>query len=184
MSNIDNIINKLKEEAEEKINRIKADSNEKADHERTKIVNIANAEVELIMEKAKEQAQQAYERIISGAELTVRDKKLSEQQKLFDRIMDLSLTKMSKKTDLEFSEDIKKAIDEINSDNVSLVVPKERVSGLKGLNLKAKIAEDEFVENGFIIKSDRMVYNYKLDDLINAKREDLELELAKKLFNN
>lgn len=184
MSNIDNIIKKLNEEANEKINRIEAESREKGDHERQKIVEIANIEVEGIMDWAKAEAEQTYERIISNAELKVRDQKLFEQQKLFDRVFKLALDKLNLKSDVDFSEEIKKALKAINSDNLTLVVPKERVAGLKALNLNAKISEDEFVDNGFLIKSDRMIYNYKLDDLISAKREDLELELAKKLFKN
>ena len=69
MSNIDNIISKLKEEAAEKINNIKAESESRSDHERKTIIEVATVEVENIMAKAKLESEQRYDRIISGAEL-------------------------------------------------------------------------------------------------------------------
>ena len=185
MSNIDNIISKLKEEAAEKINNIKAESESRSDHERKTIIEVATVEVENIMAKAKLESEQRYDRIISGAELKVRDQRLMEQQKLFDRILDLAKDKLNKSTDSEFAKSIEKALANIKSDDtVTLVVPKERVTGLKNLNLNAKISEDEFTDNGFVINSGRMSYNFKINDLISAKRQELELELAKKLFND
>lgn len=177
MSNIDNIINKLKKEAEEKIEQIEKDSAEKAKSIKEKLIDEAKIEEERILEDAKSKADTTFNRISENAEIRIRDKRLLERQKLITRVLDKTLEQMSSINDEDFISQIKSALEKVNEKDLVLQVPKSRLDAVKKSDLDVNVDEENFVDNGFILTSDRMNYNYKYEDLLKDMREELGPEI-------
>ena len=86
MSKIDNIINKLKEEANEKIEEIQSDAQVEVENLKLQLIDGANKEKDKILEDAKNKAESTYIRISENAEIRIRDQRLVERQRLIDRV--------------------------------------------------------------------------------------------------
>lgn len=170
MSNIDNIIDKLKVEAEEKIAQIERESKIKSKNAKIEILNNANAEREKILKNAKARGDNTYTRISENAEIRIRDQRLKERQNLIDRVFNLALNKMNSKSDLDFVNEIKSAMENISGDNLTLQVPKSRLEAVKKANLGVRLDEENFVNNGFLIMSDKINYNYSYADILSENR--------------
>lgn len=181
MSNIDNIIEKLKVEADEKINKIQREADIKSKKVREEILSKANVERDKILKSSNERAENTYNRISENAEIRIRDQRLHERQNLIDRVFDLALKKMNNKSDDEFVLEIEEAIKNISGDNLSLQVPQSRLSAVKNKNLGINIDEENFVENGFVLSSDKMNYNYNYKDILSANREEIGPQLIEYL---
>lgn len=179
MSSIDNIINKLKEESEETILNIKSEAQRKSEEIKSGLIEDANREKDRILEQAKNRADTTYTRISENAEIRIRDQRLVERQKLIDRVFKLALDKMNSKSDEEFVSDVKKVLENIEEENLTLQAPKSRIESLKKSNLGVKLDEENFVENGFILMSDSMNYNYKYEDILMDNRDTIGPELIK-----
>lgn len=177
MSNIDNIINKLKQEAEEKIELIENDANKKASSIKSELIENAKAEKERILRDAKAKADTTFDRINESTEIRIRDKRLLERQKLIDRVLALAIEKMSSVDDETFINQVKDALSKTGDKDLTLRVPKSRLEAAKKSDLNVKVDEENFVNNGFILTSDKMNYNYKYEDLINDVREELGPEI-------
>lgn len=179
MSNIDNIINKLKEETEDKIKDIQDESRNKAEIVRAELIEAAKVERDRILEQAKNRADTTYTRISENAQIRIRDQRLVERQKLIDKVLKLALAKLNGKTDSEFVEEVKMALQKVDDSNLSLRLPESRLEAVKEANLNLKIDEESFVENGFVLISDRMNYNFKYDDILRDERDVLGPEIIK-----
>ena len=179
MSKIDNIINKLKEEANEKIEEIQSDAQVEVENLKLQLIDGANKEKDKILEDAKNKAESTYIRISENAEIRIRDQRLVERQRLIDRVMKLSLEKMNSKSDEEFINEIKKILKNLGDKNLRLQIPKSRINALKNANLDVEIDEENFVDNGFVLMSDRINYNYKYEDILQDNRDSIGPELVK-----
>lgn len=179
MSNIDNIINKLKDEANEKIEEIQSDAQKEIDSLTHQLINDANKEKDRILQNANDRAESTYVRISENAEIRIRDQRLVERQRLIDRVMKLSLERMNSKSDDEFVNDIKKVLKNLDDKNLRLQVPQSRVNALKNAGLGVEIDEKNFVDNGFILMSDKINYNYKYEDILQDNRDSIGPELVK-----
>ena len=179
MSNIDNIINKLKDEANEKIEEIQSDAQKEIESLTHQLIYDANKEKDRILQNANDRAESTYVRISENAEIRIRDQRLVERQRLIDRVMKLSLERMNSKSDDEFVNDIKKVLKNLDDKNLRLQVPQSRVNALKNAGLGVEIDEKNFVDNGFILMSDKINYNYKYEDILQDNRDSIGPELVK-----
>ncbi len=183
MSSIDNIINKLKVEAEEKISAIEVESARNVEKLKSELMQKANIEKDKILNSAREKANTTYNRISENAELRIRDQRLRERQNLINRVFDLVLEKMNSKSDSEFIAEIKSALKKIGGEDLTLQIPKNRLEALKKEKLGITIDEENFVENGFVVMSDKMNYNFKYEDILNDARDKIGPELIDFLSN-
>lgn len=177
MSNIDNIIEKLKVEANEKIDIINREAEEKSREVKEEILLAARTQRDKILKDSQDKADSIYSRISENAEIRIRDQRLSERQKLIDRVFDLALKKLNSRPDDEFILEVKKALEGVNAENMTLRVPKSRLEAVKKQNLGIKIDEENFVENGFILSSEKMNYNFNYKDILNDNRDQLGPQL-------
>ncbi|MDO5027962.1 MAG: V-type ATP synthase subunit E family protein [Bacillota bacterium] len=182
MSNIDNITNKIQAEAEEKIAAINADKEVKLQAIRSEIIDQANLEKNKILSSAKSKADNIFSRISENAEIRIRDQRLRERQKLIDRVFDLALDRLNSISDEEFIGQVSKALESIGSDELVIRLEKSRLEAVKNSNLKVKVDQENFVENGFVLIKEKMAYNFKYDDILNDSRNEIGPELIKFLL--
>ena len=183
MSNLDNLTQKILEDAKNRASEIVEAAEKRNSHIINHRVKEANERREKILEKAAAEAEMLKDRVISSAELKIRDEKLSAKQEVMDTVFQMAKDKLSKLDQKEYLGFVVSSLKEIDAEGKpSLLVQKEKAQQLKELSDKVVLVEDESVGAGFILKYGDIIYNYTFDALVEEIREDLEGEIVQKLF--
>ena len=182
MSNLDNLIAEILQQAQKEANRMltkaKTENSEFSEKENKKV----QKEVEAINDKAQEEAQALKERMISNANLKSRDMILQAKEELADDILEKVLERLKNidtKKYLKFVENILKNLN--LSKNAEVMVSKNMKLALGDKILDYKIS-DQTVESGCSIKDGNLIYNNEFSNLIDFNREELEREILNKIF--
>lgn len=199
MSNIGNLTSKILRDAEAKRDNILA----VAEEEKAKILNKKKDEAETLeatmLQKAESEAQTRKERVISSAELKARNEKLQAKQVVIKQVFEKAveeLCKLGKEDYLAFIKDGAAALavtgDEniiLNAEGQKLVdegfiasINKELSAKGKAGNLKLSSAVGNF-KGGFILEKNGIEINNTFEALVESMKEEMELEVAKALFN-
>ena len=199
MSNLENLSAKIIEDANNKAEAILKESRD------NEILIVANKtkEAELIknqmIEKAKIEANTVKQRIISNAQLTVRNEKLVAMQKMIDKVFATAEEKLLAISESEYLELIKRyllSMPIVGNEEIILpgkyksVVSDEYLSEINtALENSGKIgqiklsSENRNIESGFIILKNGIEINNTFESLVNSLRDELESEIVKELFN-
>lgn len=199
MSSINNLTGKILEEAKGK----KEEFIKEAKEDGKKILDKKTAEAKIIekntIEKAKRESVIRRERILSNAELKVRNEKLQSKQKIIEKVLEKSLEKLSSLSKEEYLYYIKERIlnlpidgdekiiinlkdklliteDFINEINSELV----KRGKLGGLSLSDETRD---FKAGFILEKNGIEINNSFEALISSMKDELEYEVARVLFN-
>ena len=182
MSNLDKLVAEILQQAQKEANRMltkaKTENSEFSEKENKKI----QKEVDVINDKAQEEAQALKERIISNANLKSRDMILQAKEELADDILEKVLERLKNidtKKYLKFVENILKNLN--LSKNAEVMVSKNMKLALGDKILDYKIS-DQTVESGCSIKDGNLIYNNEFSNLIEFNREELEREILNKIF--
>ena len=199
MSNIGNLTSKILKDAEVKRDNILA----VAEEEKAKILNKKKDEAETLeatmLEKAKSEAQTRKERVISSAELKARNEKLQAKQTVIQEVFEKAVEELCKLGKDDYLAFIKNGVtslaitgDEnliLNAEGQKLVnddfiksINKELSSKGKAGNLKLSSTVGNF-KGGFILEKDGIEINNTFEALVESMKEEMELEVAKALFN-
>lgn len=183
MSNLNNLTQKILEEAKFKADEIIQDAKVKSDGiinskvkeaQDLKLKTIGRAESEAVLIK---------ERVISNAELRVRDEKLKVKQEVIDRVFKESKNALLNIDDKVYIKFLQSNIKDLSlKGNEVLVVPENRKEKVMTLKLPIKVSKNESLESGFIIKDEKTLLNFSFDSLVDFLREELETEIAQDLF--
>ncbi|MDO5037179.1 MAG: V-type ATP synthase subunit E family protein [Tissierellia bacterium] len=176
-NNIDNIVSKLKAEAGAEIDRIDSQAQEEVQAIRDKILGQAKKEEARILETGDYDARNAYNQIYDNVELRLRDQRLKESQDFIQKIFDLALEKMNKKSDEDFIEEIRQALEGLEEEKLAIRIPKDRLGALKEAGLDLTIDEENWVDSGFVLFNDRVNYNYKYEDILAENRDRIGPQL-------
>lgn len=199
MSNINNLTSKILDEAKKKSEEILKAAKE----EEAKIIGKKIAEAREIekgyIDKANIEAITKKERILSGAEIRIRDEKLSAKQRIVGKVFDETLKKLGKLSKEQLLKFIKESI--INLDitgDEKLIVSKDDKDKiteefLKDLNMSLSMKgkngnitlskEERSFNGGFILEKKGIEINYTFEAILQSMRDDLEYEVAKILFS-
>ena len=182
MSNLDNLVAEILQQAQKEANRMlnkaKTENFEFSEKENKKI----QKEVDAINDKAAEEAQALKERVISNANLKSRDMILQAKEELVEDVLERVLERLKNidtKKYLKFVENILKNLN--LSKNAELIVTKDMRLALGDKILDYKIS-DQTVESGCSIKDGNLIYNNEFSNLIEFNREELEREILNKIF--
>ncbi|ENZ03335.1 hypothetical protein HMPREF1092_00521 [Clostridium thermobutyricum] len=196
MSNVNNLTSKILKDAEERKSSILA----KAEEEKNKIINKKRDEANRLktsmIEKAKLESATRKERILSSAELKVRNEKLLSKGKVIDEVFNMSVENLCQMNENDFRNFVKSSILSLNiegDENIILnangkkaineAFIKEINNELKDKgNLKLSQSEGKF-RGGFILEKNGIEINYTFEALVQSLREELEFEVANILFN-
>ena len=182
MSNLDNLVAEILQQSQKEANRMltkaKTENSEFSEKENKKV----QKEVDVINDKAQEEAQALKERVISNANLKSRDMILQAKEELVEDVLEKVLERLKNidtKKYLKFVENILKNLN--LSKNAELIVTKDMRLALGDKILDYKIS-DQTVESGCSIKDGNLIYNNEFSNLIEFNREELEREILNKIF--
>ena len=182
MSNLDNLVAEILQQAQKETNRIlaktKAENLEFTEKENKKI----QREVDIIEQKSKEEAVSLKERILSNANLKSRDMILQAKEELVDRILEKALERLKnidKDSYLEFVKNVLKGLK--ISKNAEIMLTRKMKDELGEEIFGYKISDD-IVESGCSIKDGKVVFNNEFSNLLEFNKEDLEREILNKIF--
>lgn len=199
MSNLSNLTNKILKEAEDKKNEIVSEAKEKE----TKLVegkiSEAKKEEKLLSDRSNREATTKRERILSNAELKVRNEKLEAKQVIMEKVFKKAVENLSALSGEKLLNYIKESVlslDITGKERVILnkqgkmMISKEFIDSLnKELIAKGKdgnlTISDEVrnFQGGFILEKDGIEINNTFEALVNSMKDQLEYEVAKVLFN-
>lgn len=183
MSNLENLTNKILEDARIEADRIMEESAKVRHDILNSRINEANERKRKILEKAEHEAAMIKDRIISNAELKVRDEKLKVKQEIINKVFELSKKKLKELTEDEYVKFLTNNLKSISMKGTEiLVVPEKMKDKVKSIASLPKVSDTETVESGFILKDNDVAINFSFDSLVDYLREELELEIAKHLF--
>lgn len=183
MSNLDNIIDEILQDAENESKKVVEDAKSEVAVLVGKTESEAQKKADKIIEKAKVEATQSKERIISNSSLTARDMVLVAKQEMINKVFELTKEKLKTLNHddyLKFVENSLKALEVREDSEIILTENEKKLAGEKLFGIKVA---DETVESGFLLKNGKIILNNEFSSLIDLVKEDLEQEVADKLFS-
>lgn len=197
MLNLDNILEKIKSDADIEAKSILDEANEKYDEILRKAKAEAEKEFDESVARAKRDAEEHYRRLVSMAQLDMRKEMLTAKQELIDRAFKEAsdrLINMNKEDymGLLFRLLLKSEL----TGNVWIMLSKRDREGipdfvekaneylkLNNKQLALKLSEESFDgDGGFILSSKGIEENYRIKTLIEEKREEIEPDVISILF--
>lgn len=198
MSNLNNITSKIIEDAKLKADEILEEARKEEKKLIEKKISEANKVKEDMLIKAEREAIVRSERIISSAELKSRNEGLRAKGEIIEKVFKMALDEL-KNLEVDKYEKIFK--DFINNIDIcgdeEVIVPRnykktiENILGEVNNSLKAKGKKGELklyqgekeISSGFIVSKNGIYSNITFESLLSYKKDELEQEIAKTLFN-
>lgn len=199
MSNLNNITSKILKDAEEKSENIISKANAEKDITISKKVNSAKELANEIVKKAEIEAKSRKERIVSAAELKVRNNKLSAKQEIISEVFKKSIDNLCSMSKEDFKNFVETSILSIGVDGDETLILNENgikvideafikelnsklnAKGING-NIKLSSKTREF-RGGYILEKNGIEINNTYEALVSSLRDELESEVAGVLFN-
>ena len=192
---LDKIIEKINEEAREKIEQIMSDAKVQVEHIKKKSIKDSETMKNRIMEQAKQDARERERRMLQLAHLSGRKEILAEKQKAINSVFNAAIDRLagldpgkskkmlkhmllravkSGKEEIILSARDKKLINEDWLEEVNMYLIKDR--GLPG---KLKLAEDtRNIKGGVILKDGQVEINSSFEAILKYNQNELESEVA------
>jgi V/A-type H+-transporting ATPase subunit E len=191
---VDDILKKIKADAEEAARQIVAEGTATADGIARDGQNRAEAQKRELRARAEQHAQEERNRITTLARLAARRELLDEKQALMDRVFDEAaarISSMGKKDYRDFIAEFLRGTVETGDEEVLIGEDESRIDQAfldsvskelgKGGGLKLA-KERRAIDGGFILRSGRVETNCALSTILRDARERLETEVAAILF--
>lgn len=181
MSNIDNILNKIIEDSEDKARDIVREAEEKGKGLVAEKEQLAENLAKSITDKAEEDAPQIVDKLVTSAQLSSRDKVLKEKVRIIDDIIERAKDTLSNIDEDTYVKFVRKSVERMNlREGSEIILPENRKFSIVKANLGLTISRDS-VENGFSVRSGDVFYNNTFDAIIESRRDELERVIADKL---
>ena len=182
MSNLDNLVAEILQQAKKEANRIltkaKAENLEFTEKENKKI----QREVDAIEQKSKEEAISLKERVISNANLKSRDILLQAKEELVDMVLEKALERLKNIDKDSYLDFIENTLKNLNVSKNTEIILTKKMKEILGDEIFGYKVSDDVVESGCSIKDGNLIYNNEFSNLLEFNKEDLEKEILKKIF--
>ncbi|MDU6784144.1 V-type ATP synthase subunit E [uncultured Peptoniphilus sp.] len=182
MAGLENILNKIIEDAKTKADEIIKEAEEKQHLVVEKREDDAKFLADKINEISKKEREEILKRAKSSTELKARDNILAEKHKLIDKILKKAVAELENLSEEDFIKFVKNNVKGVEDKNSILDVPSKYRDAVKNANLGFKVSETD-VERGFVLHNGNLIYNGDFKSIVKSEREDLEKFLAEKLFS-
>lgn len=181
MSNLDNITEKIRVDAQNQAQDIKKDNDlriteleEKNERQIQELKEDIDSRTERTIESEKE-------KIISRGKLNARDEQLARKNDVLDRVFNRAKEELKKLSDEDYLNFVKSNLATLQLKGTEKLIPQTGKAGLvKGLGVD--VSNDESVESGFALKDGKITTNYVFDDLVDFYRPEIEGEISSILF--
>ena len=183
MSNLDNIIDEILQDAENESKKIVEDAKSEVADLVGKTESEAQKKAEKIVEKAKVEGAQSKDRIISNSSLTARDMVLVAKQEMINKVFELTKEKLKTLNHEDYLNFVEKSLKTLDIKEDSEIILTESEKKLAGEKLFGIKVANETVESGFSLKNGKIILNNEFSSLVDLIKEDLEQEVADKLFS-
>ena len=182
MSNLDNLVAEILQQAKKEANRIltkaKAENLEFTEKENKKI----QREVDILEQKSKEEAISLKERILSNANLKSRDIILQAKEELVDKVLEKALERLKNIDKDSYLDFIENTLKNLNVSKNTEIILTKKMKEILGDEIFGYKVSDDVVESGCSIKDGNLIYNNEFSNLLEFNKEDLEKEILKKIF--
>ena len=182
MSNLDNLVAEILQQAKKEANRIlakaKAENLEFTEKEDKKI----QREVDILEQKSKEEAISLKERILSNANLKSRDIILQAKEELVDRVLEKALERLKNIDKDSYLDFIENTLKNLNVSKNTEIILTKKMKEILGDEIFGYKVSNDVVESGCSIKDGNLIYNNEFSNLLEFNKEDLEKEILKKIF--
>lgn len=182
MAGLENILNKIIKDAEEKAKLIIKEAEEK---ENT-IIEDRKEDGRFLANKigriAKRERENIFKRSKSSEELKARDKILSEKNRIIDEVLEKVVKELENLSEDDFVRFLKNNLGDEKLKGGTIDIPKKYRDAVEKSDLGFKIS-DKDIESGFVLNKDNLLYNGDFRSLVRSEREDLEKYLAEELFS-
>lgn len=182
MADINVLIDRIMDEANEQANAIKGEADKKAQAIIEEGQALSQKRYNSILERGKADAQNARERLLSSAELKCRNEQLKAKQEVISRVFDEALEGFKAMDKAEYLNYIKENVRDI--DGSKIIVVREMLDAVKAELPELTIDEERFVDTGFIQTATGIENNYTFEAKLEYLRDELEGEVARILFDN
>lgn len=184
MTNLKHLIKKIVQDAEDEAKSYLKD----AEAQRKAILeekrNAAEEKVATMIERAKREATLIKDQTVSAANIHARDEVLRAKGEVIDRVINDVLDTLEALDDEAYIQFLTNRLKkETISDNAQLIVPEDKHHLVERLDLSIEVKTDETVQSGFMIKEGRITRNQTFASIIAYERDDLQLKIARQLFN-
>ncbi len=183
MSNLDNLVQKILDDAKEQASAIVDEANKAKEEIISAKTKEAEEKKRRIIERAEQEASLLKERTISNAELKVRNEVLRAKQEVIEKVFHLAKESLKDLDEDKYISYLQNTLKSLNlKGEETIVVPEKMRKKVNKLKLNLKVSEEETVDSGFLIKGKGIILNYTFDSLIDYYRDELEAEIAQSLF--
>ena len=183
MSNLNNLISKILNDAKEEADKIVKSAEEKAKQKYDLEIKKTIAKKQTLLENARRERELLSDRIKSSANLKARNEKLKAKQIVIDKVINKLKIKLVNMNEKEYINYLNQNIDKKSITGKELIVKKEFLNKVKKEFPSAKVKENEFVTSGFIIEENGIQENYTFEVKLDFMRDELEVEISKLLFS-
>ncbi|MDR7871478.1 MAG: V-type ATP synthase subunit E [Tissierellaceae bacterium] len=183
MSNLENLIEKILEDGKMEAQTITKESEKNNQEILDSKISEANEKKDRILEKANREAVMLKERIISEAELRIRDEKLKAKRQVLDKVFILAKERLVNIDEDTYMSFLKNSLNKMNLKGTEvLIVPDRFKEIVQKSGVYSNVSNNESIDSGFLLKDGNIIMNYSFESLVDFRREDIEVEIAQVLF--
>lgn len=183
MSNLENLTQKILDDAKTSANAILEEAKSKNEGIVSSRVMDAKEKSKRIVDKAIDEAKMAKDRVVSNSELYVRDEKLKAKQGVMDRVFVMAKDRLNNLNEDDYVSFVKGTLKNLNLNGTeTLIVPEKFRNKIKTVGIVNKVSDTKTVESGFLIEDGKTVINYTFNSLVDYLREELEANIAQVIF--
>lgn len=179
MSNLENITQKILEDAKLKIKDIEEETEREIQAFKEPELSKARREAEEILKRGLDEAARTKSTIVNAATLSARDEKVATKVSILDEIYQEAKKRLGSMDDKEYEQFVNNKLESLDlKGSEELILQKGKTLTPKQ-DLKVS---QETVDSGFAVRDGRVLYNFKFDDLVDYYRAETEGEVADALF--
>ena len=178
MSNLDNIINSIIEDANQEANRIIEDARSKAEAAKNETLARLEEEAKTFEARKPVLAAQIRDRIQTGAEREARNLVLSAKQSAVDRVFAQAKEELSKMGGVQYKEVLDHFLKKMPKDqDIVVEIPQKR--NYESKDFPVKKVDD--LRSGFRINRAGIRENFDFDQVVDSLRNSLDTEVIQLL---
>lgn len=182
MSTLQNIIDKILEDANEKKENIeRVVIEEKRNLQEKEDIKIQKEENN-ILETANREGKDIIKRALSIAELRARDTELEAKQEMITKVLEAVIEKLENLSEKDYLSYLENALKELNVSKDAVVFVEDRfLDYVHNARTNYNISE-KTVNSGFKVSDGNIIYNNDFRSIVESKREEVEADILQALY--